>query len=174
MTFGKLALLLLVYITINVNYIHGLVIPKVKLGNSDLMISKITLGTMTFGQQNTEQEAHQQLDMAFDDFGINIFDTAEIYPVPTKSETQGRTDEYISSWLKKRNRQDIVIATKVAGCSPQLKYMPGRDGSGTRVSRAQIKLSVEASLKRLGVEYIDLIQIHWPDRYLATFGADGI
>jgi aryl-alcohol dehydrogenase (NADP+) len=86
-----------------------LIIPKVKLGSSDLMISKITLGTMTFGEQNTIDEAHAQLDMAFDTYGINMFDTAEIYPVPTKSDTQGRTDNYIASWLKKRNRNNIII-----------------------------------------------------------------
>ena len=128
---------------------------------------------MTFGQQNTRDEAHDQLNIAFDKYGINILDTAEIYPVPTKAETQGRTDEYISSWLKNRNRNEVIIATKVAGASPNLLYLPGRDGSATRVSKSQIRLSVESSLKRLGTDYIDLIQIHWPDRYVPMFGQDG-
>jgi aryl-alcohol dehydrogenase-like predicted oxidoreductase len=117
---------------------------------------------MTFGQQNTEAEAHDQLNMAFDQYGINMLDTAEIYPVPTKDTTQGLTDQYIASWLKNRNRGDVIIATKVAGASPNLKYMPGRNGGQTRVSKEQITTSVDFSLKRLGTEYIDLIQIHWP------------
>ena len=164
----KLFLLLAISI-----YINALTIPKVKLGSSDLMISKITLGTMTFGQQNTEAEAHDQLNMAFEKYGINMLDTAEIYPVPTKENTQGLTDQYIASWLKNRKRGDVIIATKVAGASPNLKYMPGRNGGQTRVSKEQIKTSVDFSLKRLGCEYIDLIQIHWPDRYVPMFGADG-
>jgi len=162
--------ILLLIVLININ---AITIPKTKLGNSDMMVSRITLGTMTFGQQNSLEESHDILNMAFDQYGINMLDTAEIYPVPTKAETQGRTDEYISSWLKKRSRKDIIIATKVAGASPNLKYMPGRDGKATRVSKSQIKLSVDASLKRLGTDYIDLIQIHWPDRYVPMFGQDG-
>jgi aryl-alcohol dehydrogenase-like predicted oxidoreductase len=164
----KLFLLLAISI-----YINALTIPKVKLGSSDLMISKITLGTMTFGQQNTEAEAHEQLNVAFNEYGINMLDTAEIYPVPTKENTQGLTDQYIASWLKNRKRGDVIIATKVAGASPNLKYMPGRNGGQTRVSKEQIKTSVDFSLKRLGTDYIDLIQIHWPDRYVPMFGADG-
>uniref|UniRef100_A0A803LMQ7 NADP-dependent oxidoreductase domain-containing protein n=1 Tax=Chenopodium quinoa TaxID=63459 RepID=A0A803LMQ7_CHEQI len=139
-----------------------------KLGDSDLLISEITLGTMTFGQQNTEKEAHDILSYAFDQ-GINILDTAEAYPIPMKKETQGRTDLYIGSWLKSQPRDKVIIATKVCGYSERSGYI--RDNAEVlRVDAANIKESVEKSLKRLNTDYIDLLQIHWPDRYVALFG----
>ncbi|KAL6185110.1 hypothetical protein ACLB2K_041245 [Fragaria x ananassa] len=139
-----------------------------KLGDSDLQISEITLGTMTFGEQNTEKEAHEILSYAFDN-GINILDTAEAYPIPMKKETQGLTDLYIASWLKSQQRDKIVLATKVCGYSERASYL--RDNPKvTRVDAANIRESVEKSLKRLGTDYIDLLQIHWPDRYVALFG----
>ncbi|KAI3459516.1 hypothetical protein Pfo_016179 [Paulownia fortunei] len=139
-----------------------------KLGDSDLVISEITLGTMTFGEQNTEKEAHEQLIYSFER-GINALDTAEVYPVPLKKETQGRTDLYIGSWLKSQPRDKVILATKVAGYSEQSTYL--RDNSKVvRVDAANIKESVEKSLKRLNTDYIDLLQIHWPDRYVALFG----
>ena len=142
-----------------------------KLGS--LQVSKVCLGTMTWGQQNTEAEAFEQLDMAFDKYGVNFLDTAEMYPVPTKAETQGRTDRIIGSWLKQRGlaRDAVVIATKVAG--PGITWLPGRGGENSRVRPQDIFASVDASLERLGVEYIDLLQIHWPDRYVPIFGAQG-
>ncbi|CAI9118171.1 OLC1v1019703C2 [Oldenlandia corymbosa var. corymbosa] len=139
-----------------------------KLGDSDLVISEITLGTMTFGQQNTESEAHDILNYAFEQ-GINILDTAEAYPIPMSKETQGRTDRYIGSWLKSQPRDKVIVATKVAGYSERSSYL--RDNAKVlRVDAANIKESVEKSLQRLGTDYIDLLQIHWPDRYVALFG----
>ncbi|CAA0164214.1 unnamed protein product [Arabidopsis thaliana] len=139
-----------------------------KLGDSDLNISEVTMGTMTFGEQNTEKESHEMLSYAIEE-GINCIDTAEAYPIPMKKETQGKTDLYISSWLKSQQRDKIVLATKVCGYSERSAYI--RDsGEVLRVDAANIKESVEKSLKRLGTDYIDLLQIHWPDRYVPLFG----
>jgi len=139
------------------------------LGSSDLRVSKVCLGTMTWGQQNTPQEGVDQLQYAFSQ-GVNFLDTAEIYPVPTKSSTQGDTDRVVARWLKTQTRSEVVLASKVAGNSPQLTYMPGRGGAGTAVTAGQIRASVESSLLRLETPYIDLLQIHWPDRYVPLFG----
>lgn len=143
------------------------------LGDSDLKVSKVCLGTMTWGEQNTLEEGVQQLDMAFNECGINFLDTAEMYPVPTKAETQGATDRTVCEWLKRRGkRDDVILATKVAGNSDRLTWLR-KHGKGTKVRRADIMESVDASLKRLGTDYIDLLQIHWPDRYVPLFGQDG-
>lgn len=139
-----------------------------KLGDSDLVISEITLGTMTFGEQNTEKEAHRMLSYAFE-HGVNALDTAEAYPVPMKKETQGRTDLYISSWLKSQPRDEVIVATKVCGNSERLSFIR-ENANILRVDTVNIKESVEKSLQRLGTDYIDLLQIHWPDRYVALFG----
>lgn len=139
-----------------------------KLGDSDLLVSEVTLGTMTWGNQNTEKEAHEQLSYAFDN-GINILDTAEMYPVPVSKEREGNTDRIINPWLKTRARDKVIIATKVSGFSTKETSL--RDNpKGMRVDAANIKESVEKSLKRLGIDYIDLLQIHWPDRYVPLFG----
>ncbi|CAA2998257.1 aldo-keto reductase [Olea europaea subsp. europaea] len=130
-----------------------------KLGDSDLVISEITLGTMTFGEQNTEKEAHELLSYSFES-GINAIDTAEMYPVPVKKETQGRTDLYIGSWLKSQPRDKVILATKIAGYSEQSSYLRD-DAKVVRVDAANIRESVEKSLKRLNTDYIDLLQIHW-------------
>lgn len=123
---------------------------------------------MTFGEQNTEKEAHQILSYAFDR-GINILDTSEAYPIPMRKETQGRTDLYIASWLKSMPRDKVILATKVCGYSERSAYL--RDNAKVlRVDAANIKESVEKSLKRLSTDYIDLLQIHWPDRYVPLFG----
>ncbi|CAM9537248.1 unnamed protein product, partial [Discosporangium mesarthrocarpum] len=141
-----------------------------RLGESDLVVSEVCLGTMTWGQQNTPEEAFAQLDLAFDTFGVNFIDTAEIYPVPTKPETQGQTDLAIAKWLKTRKREDVILASKVAGRSGQT-YL--RDsGEGPRVRKSDIVESVDKSLKRLGTDHIDLLQIHWPDRYVPMFGSE--
>ncbi|XVF38467.1 hypothetical protein REPUB_Repub20aG0105000 [Reevesia pubescens] len=139
-----------------------------KLGDSDLQISEITLGTMTFGEQNTEKEAHEMLGYAFE-HGVNALDTAEAYPVPMRKETNGRTDLYIASWLNSQPRQKIILATKVSGYSERATYLRD-DAKVLRVDSANIKESVEKSLKRLNTDYIDLLQIHWPDRYVPLFG----
>lgn len=139
-----------------------------QLGDSDLVISEVTLGTMTFGEQNTEAEAHEQLCYAFEN-GINILDTAEMYPVPPKAATQGSTDRYISTWLKSMPRDKVVVASKVSGYSSNTWV---RDQAEvTRVDQKNIVESVEKSLARLGTDHIDLLQIHWPDRYVPLFGA---
>ncbi|KAK8368231.1 hypothetical protein V6Z12_A01G026800 [Gossypium hirsutum] len=143
-----------------------------KLGDSDLQISEITLGTMTFGEQNTEKEAHEMLSYAFE-HGINALDTAEVvsslYPIPMKKETSGRTDLYIASWLKSQPRDKVILATKVCGYSERSAHL--RDNAKVlRVDAVNIRESVEKSLKRLNTDYIDLLQIHWPDRYVPLFG----
>mmetsp|Transcript_13177 Transcript_13177/g.33769 ORF Transcript_13177/g.33769 Transcript_13177/m.33769 type:complete len:382 (-) Transcript_13177:327-1472(-) len=141
-----------------------------KLGSSDLMVSSCCLGTMTWGNQNSDEEAAAQLNKAWDDYGVNFLDTAEIYPVPVAEATQGATDLAIAKWLKgsARARDDVVIASKVSGYNERFTWM--RDGP-TRVTREQIMASVDASLKRLGVDHLDLLQIHWPDRYVPMFGS---
>merc|ERR1719343_1013217 len=144
-----------------------------KLGTSDLIVPDVCLGTMTWGKQNTEQEAHEQLDYAVKERGLKFMDTAEMYPVPTEAETQGRTDKYIGSWLKSSGvpREDIILATKVCGYNERIDWVR-KAGAPTRVTREQVRESVEKSLARLGTDYIDLLQIHWPDRYVSLFGAE--
>ncbi len=140
-----------------------------RLGHSDLKVSAICLGTMTFGEQNTEADAHAQLDMAVAR-GINFIDAAEMYPVPPMASTAGRTERHIGSWLKARGGRDkIVLATKVAGRGPSTWLRQGSVAE-TRLDRAQIVEAVDASLAKLGTDYIDLYQIHWPDRPTNHFG----
>jgi aryl-alcohol dehydrogenase-like predicted oxidoreductase len=141
-----------------------------KLGKTNLNVSVIGLGTMTWGQQNTEAEAHAQLDHALAR-GVNLVDTAEMYPVPPRPETQGRTETYIGTWLKKTGRRaDIVLATKIVGRQRQA-HNPGHIRNGaTRHDAANIALAVDASLRRLQTDVIDLYQLHWPDRTTNTFG----
>jgi aryl-alcohol dehydrogenase-like predicted oxidoreductase len=136
-----------------------------KVGTSNLVVSKVCMGTMTFGEQNTIDEGVEQLNKAWDEYGVNFLDTAEMYPVPTKAETAGRTDQAVAKFIKSRSRDDVILATKVAGRSERINWLR-KDGSSTVVNRKQILESVDASLSRLGVDYIDLLQIHWPDRYI--------
>ncbi|MEX1059731.1 MAG: aldo/keto reductase [Methyloceanibacter sp.] len=138
-----------------------------ELGRTGVKVSRLCLGTMTFGEQNTEVEGHAQMDYAFDR-GINMFDAAEIYPVPPKPETQGRSEAIIGTWLAARKRRDqVMIATKVAGRS-KMNWVR-KDRSPPRQSAAQIMEAVEASLMRLKTDYIDLYQLHWPDRPMRVF-----
>lgn len=143
------------------------------LGRTDIKVSLICLGTMTWGEQNTEADAHAQLDYALDR-GINFIDAAEMYPVPPRAETQGRTERHIGTWLKARgNRDKVVIATKVAGRGggPRGDFAWLRnDGQPPNLSRAQIMEAVDKSLTRLQTDYIDLYQTHWPDRSTNNFG----
>jgi aryl-alcohol dehydrogenase-like predicted oxidoreductase len=139
-----------------------------ELGRTGVKVSRLCLGTMTFGQQNSEAEGHAQMDYAFAR-GINILDAAEIYPVPPKPETQGRTEAIIGTWLAARKRRDdVMIATKVAGRG-KMSWVRKDRSSPTRQSSAQIMEAVEASLKRLKTDYIDLYQLHWPDRPMRVF-----
>jgi len=137
-----------------------------KLGTSDLEVSKICMGTMTFGEQNTLEEGVEQLNLALDNYGVNFLDTAELYPVPGKPETQGMTDKTVAAFLKNRNRDDVVLATKVCGYSDRMTWMPRNEpDTPTSLTKEQVLYSVDASLKRLGTDRIDLLQLHWPDRY---------
>jgi len=141
---------------------------KRQLGHSDLMVSKLCLGTMTWGEQNSEAEGHEQMDYALDQ-GINFFDTAELYPIPPKSETQGRTEKIIGTWMKARGHRDqIILASKICGRSAMNWFR--QDGSNCEVSPVQIREAIEGSLERLQTDYIDLYQIHWPDRPMRIFG----
>ncbi|WP_104402933.1 NADP(H)-dependent aldo-keto reductase [Vibrio penaeicida] len=136
-----------------------------KLPHSTLEISPLCLGTMTFGEQNTESEAFSQLDYALER-GINFIDTAEMYPVPPKSDTQGRTEEYIGNWIQKSGkREKVVLATKVAGPRgvPYIREDMALDWRN-------IHRAVDESLNRLQTEYVDLYQIHWPQRQTNCFG----
>ncbi|WP_119460680.1 NADP(H)-dependent aldo-keto reductase [Rhodospirillaceae bacterium SYSU D60014] len=141
-----------------------------RLGRTDLQVSAIGLGTMTWGEQNTEAEAHRQMDLALD-HGVTFWDAAEMYPVPPRAETYGRTEEIIGSWLKRHGRRDrLVLASKVAGPDERLTYI--RDGK-PRLDRRHIPAALEASLRRLQTDYIDLYQLHWPDRDTNIFGQLG-
>ncbi|HEX7441994.1 MAG TPA: aldo/keto reductase [Caldimonas sp.] len=137
-----------------------------RLSRTDLEVSEICLGTMTWGEQNSEAEAHAQLDHAIAE-GVNFIDTAEMYPAPPSAATQGRTETYLGTWLARRaRRDDLVIASKVAG--------PGRRdwvrGGRTDLSAAHIAEAADASLARLQIDHIDLYQIHWPQRNVPMFG----
>lgn len=139
-----------------------------QLGRTDIKVTSICLGTMTWGQQNSETEAHEQLDYATGR-GINFIDTAEMYPIPGDPKTQGRTEEYIGTWLKARsNRDDVVVATKITGRTEM--NWARKNGAPPRHTRAQIDEAVENSLRRLQTDYIDLYQLHWPDRAIPAFG----
>ncbi|GGD01131.1 NADP-dependent oxidoreductase [Pyruvatibacter mobilis] len=141
------------------------------LGTTDIKVSSICLGTMTWGEQNTEAEGHEQMDYAVER-GINFFDTAEMYAVPPRKETQGSTEQIIGTWFKERkNRDKIILATKVAGRS-NFDWLRN-DGGYTNHTAAQIEEAVDKSLKRLQTDYIDLYQLHWPDRPINLFGGLG-
>lgn len=142
-----------------------------RLGRTDLDVSVICLGTMTWGQQNTEADGFEQMDYALDQ-GVNFFDTAEIYAVPPMAETYGATETIIGNWFKSRgNRERVVLASKVAGRS-EMTWMRN-DGGPSELSRSQILEAVDNSLRRLQTDYIDYYQIHWPDRPSPLFGRNG-
>lgn len=136
------------------------------LGKSDLMVSDIALGTMTFGQQNTYEDACAQFSYAISQ-GVNFIDTAEMYPVPGKAETQGRSEEYLGKWLKTQQRDKLIIATKVAGPARGFHWIRGGPHS---IDRDNIIKALDDSLGRLQTDYIDLYQIHWPARNVPMFG----
>lgn len=141
------------------------------LGHTDIKVSQICLGTMTYGEQNTEQEGHQQLDYAVD-HGVNFIDTAELYSIPPKAETYGKTEQIIGTWLAKRGRRDdIVLASKIAGPGPE--WVSHIRGGKTRFDTTHIDQALEASLKRLQTDYLDLYQLHWPERNTNYFGQLG-
>lgn len=136
------------------------------LGESDLNVSRVCLGTMTFGQQNSAAEAHAQLDHAFAE-GINFIDTAEMYPVPPQADTYGATETIIGEWLCRQPRARIVLATKATGPARGLHWIRGGPPA---LDAANIRAAIEASLKRLRTDYVDLYQLHWPERNQPMFG----
>ena len=139
------------------------------LGDSGIRVSKICLGSMTWGEQNTQAEGHRQLDMALD-HGINFIDTAEMYAVPARAETYGATEKIIGSWLNNRARDQVIIATKIAGPADWLPHI--RAGT-LKLDRPNIEQALNASLARLQTDYVDLYQVHWPERKTNYFGRLG-
>ncbi len=138
-----------------------------ELGDSGIDVSLICLGTMTWGEQNTQSQAFEQMDYALD-HGVNFWDAAEMYPVPVKAETFGDTERCIGNWFEKNGRRDeVILASKITGRSDRVWV---RNGSETRINRAQILMAVDGSLKRLKTDYLDLYQIHWPDRKMGLWG----
>ena len=139
------------------------------LPNADIQVSKICLGTMTFGQQNTEAEGHAQMDYALEQ-GVNFFDTAEMYSVPARQETYGSTERILGTWFQKTgNRDKVVLASKIAGPNPNFTYMREKND----FSPASIQYALDQSLLRLQTDYIDLYQLHWPERKTNFFGQRG-
>ena len=140
-----------------------------QLGNTDIQVSKICLGTMTFGEQNTEAQGHEQLDYALER-GVNFIDTAEMYSVPGRKETQGNTERIIGTWINARkNRDQYILGTKITGPSPGMSYIR----NPLNFSKEQIRIAIEGSLKRLQTDYVDLYQLHWPERksnFFSTLG----
>lgn len=138
------------------------------LPHTDIEVSKICLGTMTWGRQNTEAEGHAQMDYALDQ-GVNFFDTAELYPIPPHADFHSLTEEYIGNWFAKTGHRDrVILATKIAGKAPFTKYI-----RSTGFSPESIREAVEGSLRRLQTDYIDLYQLHWPERSTNYFGKRG-
>lgn len=142
-----------------------------KLGNTDINVSVICLGTMTWGEQNTREQAFEQMDYAVTQ-GVNFFDTAELYSIPPRAETYGSTEEIIGDWLRQRGQRDkLILASKIAG--PGENWLPHiRDGQ-TRFTRQHIQQALDNSLQRLQTDYLDLYQLHWPDRNTNFFGQLG-
>eukprot|EP01025_Chloroclados_australasicus_P048254 TRINITY_DN5460_c0_g1_i3.p1 TRINITY_DN5460_c0_g1~~TRINITY_DN5460_c0_g1_i3.p1 ORF type:complete len:402 (-),score=31.69 TRINITY_DN5460_c0_g1_i3:273-1478(-) len=145
------------------------------LGSSDLLVSEVCLGAMTYGWQNDEKQAHEILSCA-KEFGVNFFDTAEMYPVPPSPENQGKSTEILGTWLKKQKRDQIVVASKVIGPSEKLTWIvanrtnPKQQEIPSKLDRKNIREACEAELQRLQTDYIDLFQIHWPSRPMPEFG----
>lgn len=141
-----------------------------RLGQTDIQVSPVSLGVMTFGSQTAEEDAFRQLDMAFE-AGINLFDTAENYPAPVSPETQGRSEEILGRWIAARGVRDrVIVATKVTGPGNIAGDLTHIRGAGRRLDRTNIFAAVEASLRRLATDYIDLYQTHWSERLNTTIG----
>src|SRR5690606_38530402 len=141
-----------------------------RLGRTSLEVTNICLGTMTWGQQNSQDEAFAQMDAALD-YGINFIDTAEMYSVPTQAATYGATETIIGNWLKARNSRDkFVLATKISGPGAWLPHIRNAE---TRFNRQHLEEALHGSLKRLQTDHIDLYQLHWPDRTTNFFGRLG-
>ena len=140
-----------------------------KLGTTDINVSVICLGTMTFGEQNTQKEGFEQMDFALDK-GVNFFDTAELYAIMPRKETYGKTEEIIGNWFKERNNRDsIILASKIASKDSGLSWIR-EGGPKLRFDKKNMNSAIDASLKRLKTDYIDLYQLHWPERQVPKFG----
>ncbi|MBN8766718.1 MAG: aldo/keto reductase [Thiobacillus sp.] len=137
------------------------------LGNSSLSVPSVCLGTMTFGEQNSESDAHAQMNYALAQ-GVNFIDTAEMYPVPARAETAGLTERFVGTWLKHQSRDRIVLATKATGPGRTLSWI--REGQ-LNFSRENLRQALDGSLRRLQTDYVDLYQLHWPDRNVPMFGS---
>ena len=156
-------------------------LPRITLGNSSIEVTNVCLGTMTWGVQNTEEEAFEQLDYAIKVRGVNFIDTAELYPVPSSSSlwVAGNTEKIIGKWIERNKelRKELIVATKVAGFIeasdiPKMRTEPpGEEKMSTRLDRESILSACDASLRRLKTDYIDVYQLHWPDRYIPLFGS---
>jgi len=138
-----------------------------RLGHSELQVPHICLGTMTFGEQNSEAEAHAQLDYVLDR-GFNFIDTAEMYPVQARAQTSGRTEEYVGSWIRQQQRDRVILATKATGPGRAFDWI--RNGQ-LHFTRGNLQQALHGSLQRLHTDYVDLYQLHWPDRNVPLFGA---
>ena len=139
-----------------------------KLGSTELKVSTICLGTMTWGEQNSEKDGFDQMDYALDK-GVNFFDTAELYSIPPKKNTFGKTEEIIGNWfVKRKNREKVILASKISG--PGLNWIRG---GGNQYDKKNLNLALNESLKRLKTDYIDLYQLHWPERKTNFFGRLG-
>ena len=139
------------------------------LPQTQIKVSKICLGTMTLGRQNTEQEGHDQMDYSFEQ-GVNFFDTAELYPIPPRQEEQGATERFIGTWFKKTGLRDkIILASKIAGPAAFTQHIR----TDKSYSKETINTAIENSLKRLQTDYLDLYQLHWPERPTNFFGKRG-
>jgi len=140
-----------------------------QLGHTDIQVSSLCLGTMTFGEQNTESDAHAQMDFAFER-GINFFDTAEMYAIPPRAETQGLTERFIGNWLRGSGQRDrLILASKVSGPAEWMAHLR----AGPRLNEHHIREALHESLRRLQTDYIDLYQVHWPERQSNFFGKPG-
>ena len=143
----------------------------VQLGDSDLVVSKASIGTMMMTSQTTPADSLEQLATAWGDYGVNFLDTSELYPVPTLPDTQGDTDRMIAKFLKSQGRDNVIVSTKVSGRSDKINWLPRNEPDTLAcLSKDQIVASVDASLKRLGTDHIDLFLLHWPDRHVPIFG----
>jgi len=141
-----------------------------RLGNTELDVSVICLGTMTYGEQNDQAEAHSQLDLALER-GVNFIDTAELYPAPARAETYSQSENIIGNWLKHQDRSRLVLASKVVGPAP--KKWIGHIRNGPQLNVAQLEQALNDSLRRLNTDYLDLYQVHWPARNTNYFGKLG-
>lgn len=147
------------------DFLKGAKMKYSKLGRTGLEVSRVCLGTMTWGEQNTEAQGHEQMDYAVNERGINFFDTAELYAVPVSEPTYGRTEEIIGTWFAKTGkREDVILATKVAGAG-----LPWIRGGGP-LTGADVRTAIDDSLKRLQTDYVDVYQLHWPNRPFPHFG----